>query len=62
MINKDQVDGVGKQIKGAVKDAVGGATNDASLQAEGKVDKAAGKVQKGYGDAKENVKDAIDKI
>ena len=58
MVNKDQVEGVGKQIKGAVKDAVGGATSDAGLQAEGKLDKVAGKVQKGLGDAVEDVKDA----
>jgi uncharacterized protein YjbJ (UPF0337 family) len=57
-INKDQVEGVGKQAKGAIKDAVGGLTGDTKLQAEGKVDKAAGKVQKGLGDAVEGVKDA----
>lgn len=55
-INKDQVEGLGKQAKGAVKDAVGGLTGDAGLQAEGKVDKVAGKVQKGFGDAVEESK------
>ena len=57
-INKDQVEGVSKQAKGAVKDAVGGLTGNTKLQAEGKVDKAAGKVQKGLGDAVEDVKDS----
>jgi uncharacterized protein YjbJ (UPF0337 family) len=61
-INSDQTEGLGKQIKGAVKDAWGGATNDPALQAEGKADKAEGKLQKGVGDAKEKVKDGIDKI
>ncbi|PZO77570.1 MAG: CsbD family protein [Mesorhizobium amorphae] len=61
-MNSDQVGGVGKQIKGAVKDAVGSVTGNEKLQAEGKADKAAGEVQKGYGDAKESVKDGIDKI
>lgn len=56
-INKDQVEGVGKQVKGAVKDAVGGLTGDAEMQVEGKLDKAAGKVQKGLGDAVEDAKD-----
>lgn len=60
MVNKDQVDGVGKQIKGAVKDAVGGATGNTSLQVEGKVDKAEGKVQKGVGDVKSDVADKLD--
>jgi uncharacterized protein YjbJ (UPF0337 family) len=43
------------QIKGSVKDAVGGATGDTKTQAEGKGDKAKGHVK----DAVENVKDAV---
>ncbi len=61
MVNKDQVEGVGKQAKGAFKDAAGKVTGNKQTQAEGKADKIAGKVQKGYGDAKEKVKDAIDR-
>lgn len=60
MANSDQAAGLGKQVKGAVKDAVGGATNNADLQAEGKMDKAEGKVQKGYGDAKSDLADKLD--
>jgi uncharacterized protein YjbJ (UPF0337 family) len=41
--------------KGDVKDKVGRATNDRSLQAEGKGDKAAGNLKQ----AGEKVKDAI---
>ncbi len=59
MVNKDQVEGVGKQAKGAVKDAVGKMTGNKQTQAEGKADKIAGKVQKGFGDAKEKVKKAL---
>ncbi|MBF0680228.1 MAG: CsbD family protein [Devosia sp.] len=59
-MNKDQVDGAGKQIKGAVKDAVGGLTGDAKLQAEGKLDKAEGKVQQKVGDVKNEVRKALD--
>lgn len=61
MVNRDQAEGVGKQVKGSVKDAAGAAVGNDRMQAEGKADKAAGKVQKGYGDAKENVKDALKK-
>jgi uncharacterized protein YjbJ (UPF0337 family) len=43
--------GTGKQVRGRVKDAVGGLTGDAELQAEGKIDQAAGKVQRGIGRA-----------
>ena len=58
-MHKDQVDGVGKQVKGAVKDAAGGLTGNERLQAEGKLDKAEGKVQQKVGEAKDNVRDAL---
>lgn len=58
-MHKDQVDGVGKQIKGAVKDAVGGLTGNGKLQAEGKADKVVGKVQQKVGDAKDAARDAL---
>jgi uncharacterized protein YjbJ (UPF0337 family) len=57
MVNRDQIEGVAKQAKGAVKDAAGKITGSTSTQAEGKAEKVAGKVQKAYGDAKEKVKD-----
>lgn len=59
MVNKDQVAGVAKEMKGAVKDAAGKAVGNKKLQAEGKADKIAGKVQKTYGDAKEKIKDSL---
>ncbi len=59
MVNKDQVSGVAKQVKGSVKEAVGKATGDRRTQAEGMADKAAGKVQKTYGDAKQKIKDSL---
>ncbi|MFP5407156.1 MAG: CsbD family protein [Gammaproteobacteria bacterium] len=60
-MNKDQVKGRAEEAKGTVKEVAGKAVGNEKLESEGKVDKAAGKVQSGYGDAKENVKDAIDK-
>lgn len=60
-MHKDQVDGVGTQVKGAIKDAVGGLTGNEKLQAEGKIDKAAGKVQQKVGDAKDATRDALRK-
>lgn len=60
-MDKDRVEGVGKQIKGAVKDAAGKVTGDSKMQAEGKADKAAGKVQNTVGSAKDGVRDAADK-
>ena len=60
-MHKDEVDGVGKQIKGSIKDAVGGLTGNEKLQAEGKLDKAAGKIQQKVGEAKDDSRDALKK-
>jgi uncharacterized protein YjbJ (UPF0337 family) len=60
-MNKDQVKGRVEQAKGSVKETAGKAVGNTKLQNEGAVDKAVGKAQAGYGDAKEKVKDAIDK-
>lgn len=49
-MNKDQVGGAGKQLRGKLKDAIGGATGDRGLKADGKIDKGVGKVQKKLGD------------
>ena len=45
MVDKDRIAGSAKQVKGAVKEAVGKVVGDAKLQAEGKADKAKGKAQ-----------------
>jgi uncharacterized protein YjbJ (UPF0337 family) len=50
------VAGSAKQMKGAVKDAVGKVTGDSKLQAEGKSDKAAGKIQNAVGGLKDALK------
>ncbi|TWG61742.1 CsbD-like protein [Aminobacter sp. J44] len=59
MPNTDQVKGVAKQAKGAVKEAAGKATGSRKMEAEGKVDLVAGKTQKAYGDVKDKVKKAL---
>jgi uncharacterized protein YjbJ (UPF0337 family) len=55
-MDKDRVEGSAKQMKGAVKEAVGKATGDSKLQAEGKTDKAAGKVQNAVGGLKDTLR------
>jgi uncharacterized protein YjbJ (UPF0337 family) len=57
-MNKDQVKGVGEQVKGKVNEAVGKATDDPAKELKGDLQQGAGKVQKSYGDAKEDAKDA----
>jgi uncharacterized protein YjbJ (UPF0337 family) len=59
MVNRDQVAGLAKQMKGSVKQAAGKATGNRQTQVEGAADKLAGKVQKAYGDVKDKVKKAF---
>ncbi|MGX9145839.1 CsbD family protein [Mesorhizobium sp. 128a] len=59
MVNKDQVAGVAKQVKGSVKQAAGRATGNRQTEAEGTADKIVGKVQKAYGDVKDKVNKAL---
>jgi uncharacterized protein YjbJ (UPF0337 family) len=60
-MDKDRVEGVGHQAKGAIKEAAGKVTGDGKMQAEGKAEKAAGKVQNAIGGAKDSVRDALNK-
>ena len=59
MVNRDQIAGLAKQMKGSVKQAAGKATGSRRTQVEGAADKIAGKVQKAYGDVKDKVKKAF---
>jgi uncharacterized protein YjbJ (UPF0337 family) len=59
MVNKDQVKGAAKQVKGSVKEAAGRATGNRRIEFKGKAEKVAGKVQKGFGDIKEKIKGAL---
>ena len=52
---EDSLRGKGNDLKGRVKDAVGGLTGDESLQAEGKLDRVKGKVQDKLGEAERDL-------
>ena len=60
-MDKDRIEGSAKQVKGAVKDAVGKVTGDSKLQAEGKADKVEGKIQNAAGGIKDSVREIIEK-
>jgi uncharacterized protein YjbJ (UPF0337 family) len=51
----NKIRGKADKLKGRVKDAAGGLTNDPGLQAEGKVDKAKGKLRDAAGDVQRKV-------
>jgi uncharacterized protein YjbJ (UPF0337 family) len=55
-MDKDRISGSAKEIKGAVKQAVGKAVGDAMLVSEGKADKIEGKVQNAIGGLKDTLK------
>lgn len=56
-MNKDHIKGAAQQAKGAVKDAVGDATDNPKLQAEGKIEKVAGKAHSTLGDIKDKTRE-----
>lgn len=60
-MNKDQVKGKAKDIAGKVQQEVGELVGSSEQQAKGLAKQSEGKLQKGVGDAKEVVKDAIDR-
>jgi len=57
MMDKDRMIGSAKQMKGAVKAAVGSILGDAKLEAEGKLDQAEGKAQNLAGGLKDTVRE-----
>jgi len=59
-MDKDRINGIADQAKGAVKDAAGKVTGDAKLQAEGKADKVKGKLENAVGGAKDALREAND--
>ncbi len=58
-INKDQVKGRVKVVKGTVKQVTGKLVGSKRLQAKGNIQKNLGKVQAKFGDLKKDVKDSL---
>lgn len=56
-MDKDRIKGTVKQVEGSVKEALGQASGDTSLEIEGKVDKAEGTLQKAFGKAKDALRE-----
>lgn len=60
-MDKDRVEGIGKQVSGSIKEAVGKVTGDAKTQAEGSTEKNAGKLQNAVGGVKDTIREALNK-
>lgn len=56
-MDKNRVEGAGREMGGRIKEAAGKLTGDQKLKAEGKVQKAAGKVQNAAGGAMDKARD-----
>ncbi len=48
---ENQIEGTADQVKGRLRNAIGGLTGDNSQQLKGKAEELKGKVQKNFGDA-----------
>ena len=57
-MDKEHVKGAADKTSGAIKEGVGKATGDTSMQAKGKMDKAKGAARDFIGDAKDAAKRA----
>ncbi len=60
--NRDETEGAWEQVKGTVKDKVGEATGDRSLEAEGEIQHAEGESQETWGKFKRGVSDTVDAV
>jgi uncharacterized protein YjbJ (UPF0337 family) len=62
MINRDELDGKAKQVKGKVKQGIGDLTDDERLRDEGVADEAEGDVQDSVGKGRRKIGEAIEDI
>lgn len=60
-MHKDTIQGAAKQAVGSVKEAIGKATGDQRLEAEGLTQRAAGKIERSVGDLKSAAREALKK-
>ena len=58
-MNRDELDGKVKQVKGKVKQGIGDLTDDEQLRDEGVADEAEGDVQEGFGTVRRKVGEAV---
>jgi uncharacterized protein YjbJ (UPF0337 family) len=61
-MNRDEVEGKAKEVKGKVKQSIADLTDDDRLHDEGAGDEAEGEVQQGLGKARRKVGEAIEDI
>jgi uncharacterized protein YjbJ (UPF0337 family) len=60
-MDRDRVEGAGKNIGGKIKEAAGKVTGDEKLKREGQADQVAGKVQNVVGGVKDKLREHDEK-
>ena len=60
-MSDNRIDGAAKQVVGGAKEAIGKATGDKKLEAQGVVEKTTGTVQNVVGKAQDKLADAVKK-
>ncbi len=58
-MNKDEIKGKAKEVKGQIKQGIGEATGDEQLHDEGVADELAGNVQDAFGKGRRKVGEAV---
>ena len=61
-MNRDQIEGKAKELKGRIKQGAGDVIDDEHLKDEGVADEAEGEVQKGFGNIRDKVGKAIEEV
>ena len=59
---EDEIEGKGKQVKGAIKEKLGKLTGDRELQDSGKADRTEGDLQEGYGKVKRRIGESVEDL
>jgi len=57
---EDEIEGKGKQMKGAAKEKLGRFAGDRNLEEEGRSERVEGKVQQRFGEARRRVGEAVE--
>lgn len=60
-MDNNRIDGMGHEVKGAIKERIGQATGDRSQQVEGNVEKNAGKAEQMIGEMADRMRTNDDK-
>ena len=61
-MDRDELKGKAEKAKGYIKEETGELVNDAELEAEGRAERAKGTLREQYGTAKDDIRDAADRI